>query len=111
MDRKRIVIVGAGFGGIYTYQSLPRWVKASCDVTIIDRRNHFLFTPLLPEVAGASLVERVPEGAHRRVAAVGSAGAEAGNMDGGQGAGRRVRCQVFPQPLLLRRACLAAADL
>lgn len=55
MDRKRIVIVGAGFGGIYTYQSLPRWVKASCDVTIIDRRNHFLFTPLLPEVAGASL--------------------------------------------------------
>ena len=55
MDKKDIVILGAGFGGIYTYKSLPDWVKKQCRITLIDRRNHFLFTPLLPEVAGASL--------------------------------------------------------
>ncbi|MCA9353024.1 NAD(P)/FAD-dependent oxidoreductase [Patescibacteria group bacterium] len=55
MNKKHILILGAGFGGIYTYKSLPQWVKRDCAITIIDRRNHFLFTPLLPEVAGASL--------------------------------------------------------
>ena len=55
MKKKHILILGAGFGGIYTYKSLPTWIKRDCNITIIDRRNHFLFTPLLPEVAGASL--------------------------------------------------------
>ncbi len=53
--KKHILILGAGFGGIYTYKSLPKWVRNNCEITIIDKRNHFLFTPLLPEVAGASL--------------------------------------------------------
>jgi NADH dehydrogenase len=55
MKDKHILILGAGFGGIYTYKGLPKEIKDKCYVTIIDRRNHFLFTPLLPEVAGASL--------------------------------------------------------
>ncbi|MCA9351976.1 NAD(P)/FAD-dependent oxidoreductase [Patescibacteria group bacterium] len=54
-EPSHIVILGAGFGGVYTYTSLPRWVKKQYRITVIDRRNHFLFTPLLPEVAGASL--------------------------------------------------------
>ena len=55
MNKKHIVILGGGFGGITTYKSLPRSIKKSCKVTIIDKRNHFLFTPLLAELAGSSL--------------------------------------------------------
>lgn len=48
----RIVIIGAGFGGITCAQRL-RDVPA--DVMIIDRNNHHLFQPLLYEVATAGL--------------------------------------------------------
>jgi putative oxidoreductase len=45
-----VVIVGGGFGGIATARALRR---ASCRVTVIDRRNYFLFQPLLYQVATA----------------------------------------------------------
>ena len=52
-DRKpHIVIVGAGFGGLFAAKALRR-VKA--DVTLIDRRNYHLFQPLLYQVAVAGL--------------------------------------------------------
>jgi NADH dehydrogenase len=54
-EKPHLVILGAGFGGMYTYKNIPAWVKKNCAITLIDKRNHFLFTPLLPEVAGASL--------------------------------------------------------
>ena len=47
----RVVIVGAGFGGLAAAQALG---KASCDVLIIDRRNYHLFQPLLYQVATAA---------------------------------------------------------
>jgi NADH dehydrogenase len=47
-----VVIVGAGFGGLNAAQSLRR---AKAQVTIIDRRNHHLFQPLLYQVATAGL--------------------------------------------------------
>lgn len=50
--RKRIVIVGAGFGGMAAAQRLER---ADADVVVIDRRNHHLFQPLLYQVATATL--------------------------------------------------------
>ena len=50
--RPRVVIVGAGFGGIAAAQALAR---APVDVTIVDRTNHHLFQPLLYQVATASL--------------------------------------------------------
>lgn len=55
MEKKKLVILGGGFGGINTYKSLSAWVKKNCEITIVDRNNHFLFTPLLPEVAGGNL--------------------------------------------------------
>lgn len=50
--RPRIVIVGAGFGGIEAAKALK---KAPADVTIIDRQNHHCFQPLLYQVATAAL--------------------------------------------------------
>ena len=48
----RIVIVGAGFGGLAAAQALG---SAPADVTVIDRSNHFVFQPLLYQVATAEL--------------------------------------------------------
>ena len=50
--RHRIVIVGAGFGGLQAAKQLR---GAPADITIIDQRNHHLFQPLLYQVATASL--------------------------------------------------------
>lgn len=46
--RPRVVIVGGGFGGLAAARALRR---APVDVTVIDRTNHFLFQPLLYQVA------------------------------------------------------------
>lgn len=48
----RVVIVGAGFGGLAAARALR---EAPVDVTVIDRRNHHLFQPLLYQVATAAL--------------------------------------------------------
>jgi NADH dehydrogenase len=48
----RVVIVGAGFGGLETTYRLA---GAPVKITLIDRRNHHLFQPLLYQVATASL--------------------------------------------------------
>ena len=52
MSRPRIVIVGAGFGGLAAAIDL-RGVDA--DITVVDKRNHHLFQPLLYQVATAGL--------------------------------------------------------
>ncbi len=50
--KPRVVIVGAGFGGLSAAKVLAR---APVEVTIIDRHNYHLFQPLLYQVATASL--------------------------------------------------------
>jgi NADH dehydrogenase len=47
-----VVVVGAGFGGLALAKGLA---DADCDLTLIDRRNHHLFQPLLYQVATAGL--------------------------------------------------------
>jgi NADH:ubiquinone reductase (H+-translocating) len=50
--RHRVVIIGGGFGGLPATRSLARRrARDRVDVTIIDRRNHHLFQPLLYQVA------------------------------------------------------------
>jgi NADH dehydrogenase len=51
-SRPRIVIIGAGFGGL---SAATRLGRAEADVTVIDRHNHHLFQPLLYQVATAAL--------------------------------------------------------
>src|ERR1700741_642879 len=50
--RPRVVIVGAGFGGLSAAKQLAH---APFNVTIIDRHNYHLFQPLLYQVATAAL--------------------------------------------------------
>ncbi|HEY6100768.1 MAG TPA: NAD(P)/FAD-dependent oxidoreductase [Anaeromyxobacter sp.] len=49
---KHVVIVGAGFAGLEAARTLRR---APVEVTVVDRRNHHLFQPLLYQVATAAL--------------------------------------------------------
>jgi NADH dehydrogenase len=51
-DKVRIVIVGAGFGGMAAAKALRR---SPAQVTLVDRTNHHLFQPLLYQVATAAL--------------------------------------------------------
>lgn len=44
----RVVIIGAGFGGLQTAKDLA---KSGCEITLIDQRNYHLFQPLLYQVA------------------------------------------------------------
>jgi NADH dehydrogenase len=50
--RPKVVIVGAGFGGLFAARALRR---VAADVTVIDRHNYHLFQPLLYQVAVAAL--------------------------------------------------------
>ncbi|CAN5212356.1 NAD(P)/FAD-dependent oxidoreductase [soil metagenome] len=47
-----IVILGAGFGGLYAAKALRR---ANADITVVDRRNFHLFQPLLYQIATGGL--------------------------------------------------------
>jgi NADH:ubiquinone reductase (H+-translocating) len=51
-EHPHVVIVGGGFGGLYAARALS---SSEVRVTMIDRRNHHLFQPLLYQVASASL--------------------------------------------------------
>jgi NADH dehydrogenase len=51
-SEKHVVIIGGGFGGIEAARELK---KAPVRITLLDRRNHYLFQPLLYQVATAAL--------------------------------------------------------
>jgi NADH:ubiquinone reductase (H+-translocating) len=51
-NRRRVVIVGGGFGG---FEAAHRLRKADVDITVVDRRNHHLFQPLIYGVAAGAL--------------------------------------------------------
>jgi len=52
-SRHRVLIVGGGFGGLYAARELG--TDERVEVTLVDRRNHHLFTPLLYQVATGAL--------------------------------------------------------
>ena len=59
MIKPRILILGAGFGGMYVAKKLqPYAEKGEIELTIVNRTNYFLFTPLLHEVATGGLNPR-----------------------------------------------------
>jgi NADH dehydrogenase len=52
MKKKRVVVIGGGFGGLNTVQALS---NADVEITLVDKTNHHLFQPLLYQVATAAL--------------------------------------------------------
>lgn len=55
---KRVVILGGGFGGLYTARYLEKYLKKRkepFEITIVNRDNYFIFQPMLAEVVGGSL--------------------------------------------------------
>ena len=52
LDRPRVLIVGAGFGGLYAARAFRH---SAVRLTVVDRTNHHLFQPLLYQAATATL--------------------------------------------------------
>ncbi len=56
MDRKRIIIIGGGFGGVKCAQTLTRELSGEeAEIVLFDGKNHLVFSPLLAEVVGSSI--------------------------------------------------------
>jgi len=55
--KKRILILGSGFGGLYTALHLEKKLARNPDIeiTLVNRENFFLFTPMLHDVAASDL--------------------------------------------------------
>lgn len=53
----RILILGGGFGGIYTAMALQKAMKGRPDIEIalVDQKNYFVFQPMLAEVISGSI--------------------------------------------------------
>jgi len=54
----RIGILGGGFGGLYTVFSLRRFFPQGVDITLFDKNNYFLYTPVLHEMATGTVNAR-----------------------------------------------------
>ena len=57
MVKTRIVILGGGFGGLYSARHFEKTIAAdpTVEVTLVSRENFVLFTPMLHEVAAGDL--------------------------------------------------------
>ena len=56
-DRRQILVLGGGFGGVYAALELERVLggRPDAEVTLVTRENYLLFTPMLHEVAAGEL--------------------------------------------------------
>jgi NADH dehydrogenase len=65
----RVVVVGGGFAGLYTALGLDRALGYSerLELTVIDRKNYFLFPPLLPSVSVGAIETRQVTYPFRRI--------------------------------------------
>src|SRR5678809_632365 len=56
MEKKRIIIVGGGFGGVKCAETLCRGKsRDELEIVLFNDENHLVFSPLLAEVVGSSL--------------------------------------------------------
>jgi NADH dehydrogenase len=55
MDKKKVLVLGGGFGGVFAAKALERLGRGKLTVDLVNSNNYFVFQPLLPEVAAASI--------------------------------------------------------
>jgi NADH dehydrogenase len=57
MDKKRIVILGGGFAGVYTARHLQKFLKSlpEYEICLISRENYFTYQPMMAEIVGGSI--------------------------------------------------------
>ncbi|MGH6748532.1 MAG: FAD-dependent oxidoreductase [Methyloceanibacter sp.] len=55
MAKKKVLVIGGGFGGVFAAKSLERLGRGKLDVELVNANNYFVFQPLLPEVAASSI--------------------------------------------------------
>ena len=54
--KKRIVILGGGFGGVYTARCLERMLRPEeAEIWLVNRENYWVYQPMLPEVISGSI--------------------------------------------------------
>src|SRR6266478_1100340 len=54
-EKSRVLILGGGFSGLYAALEFERWKNSDIEVTLVNRDNFFLFTPMLHEIAAIDL--------------------------------------------------------
>lgn len=54
-ERTRVLILGGGFGGLYAALEFEKRRDPRFEVTVVNRENFFLFTPMLHEIAASDL--------------------------------------------------------
>lgn len=54
-DKKRIVILGGGFAGVYAAMELEKHLADDLEVVLISKENYFVFQPMLPEVISGTI--------------------------------------------------------
>ena len=55
MTKRRVIIIGGGFGGVTVAQHLERKLSSEIEIVLISSENHFVFTPMLAEAVGRSI--------------------------------------------------------
>ncbi|MBM3191779.1 MAG: NAD(P)/FAD-dependent oxidoreductase, partial [Chlamydiae bacterium] len=55
--KQRIVILGAGFGGVYTAMHLEKFLhkKDNVEIVLVNKENYFVYQPMLAEVVGGAV--------------------------------------------------------
>ena len=54
-EKIRVLILGGGFGGLYAALQFEKLKDPTFEVTVVNRENFFLFTPMLHEIAASDL--------------------------------------------------------
>jgi NADH dehydrogenase len=56
MERRRVVILGGGFGGVFVARRLERLRRRDeFEIILVNKENHFVFQPMLPEVISGTI--------------------------------------------------------
>jgi NADH dehydrogenase len=55
MEKKKVLVLGGGFGGVFAAKTLEKLARGQVEVELVNNNNYFVFQPLLPEVAASSI--------------------------------------------------------